>query len=149
METIDIKTVSWQADRSALEDVRVIVFVQEQQVPVDIEMDDRDALCIHVLARDKRGPVGTGRIDIEKHGKIGRVAVLPEYREQGMGKALMVALEAIAQQAGLAQVWVNAQVSAQGFYEKQGYLAEGETFLEADIVHCRMTKALGKHLQNS
>jgi predicted GNAT family N-acyltransferase len=149
MQTIDIKTASWQADHLVLEKVRVVVFVQEQNVPVDIEMDDRDAFCVHVLARHRRRPVGTGRIDIEKHGKIGRVAVLPEYRAQGMGKALMVALEAIAEQAGLMQVWVNAQVSAQGFYEKQGYAAEGETFLEADIVHCRMIKPLGKHLQNS
>ena len=149
MESIDIKTASWQADRLALEAVRVVVFVQEQNVPVDLEMDDRDALCTHVLARHKRRPVGTGRIDIEKHGKIGRVAVLPDYRGQGLGKALMVALEAMAQQAGLAQVRVNAQVSARGFYEKQGYVAEGETFLEAEIVHVRMIKPLGKHLQNS
>ncbi len=98
MQTIDIKTASWQADHLVLEKVRVVVFVQEQNVPVDIEMDDRDAFCVHVLARHRRRPVGTGRIDIEKHGKIGRVAVLPEYRAQGMGKALMVALEAIADQ---------------------------------------------------
>ena len=149
MPTFDINTVSWQADRQALEAVRVMVFVEEQRVPVDIEMDDRDAHCTHVLARHKGKPVGTGRVDIEKHGKIGRVAVLPQYRGQGMGRVLMVALEAIAQQAGLSQVWVNAQVSAQGFYEKQGYVAEGETFLEADIPHLRMTKALGKHLQNT
>ncbi len=149
VQSIDIETVSWPRARAALEDVRVIVFVQEQRVPMEVEMDDRDAQCIHVLARDKCRPGGTGRIDIAKQGKIGRVAVLPGYRGQGMGQALMVALETVAQQAGLARVWVNAQVSAQGFYEKQGYVAEGETFLEADIVHCRMTKALGKHLQNA
>ncbi len=149
MKSIDIQKVLWQDDQVALEAVRVVVFVQEQHVPVDIEMDDRDALCMHVLARHKRRPVGTGRIDIEKQGKIGRVAVLPEYRGRGMGKALMVALEAMAQRAGLGRVWVHAQVSAQGFYERQGYVAQGETFLEADIVHCRMTKPLGKHLQNA
>ena len=142
MASIDIKTVSWQERKSDLECVRVIVFVQEQNVPVDLEMDDRDALCLHVLACVDQRPVGTGRVDIEKHGKIGRVAVLPQYRGQGIGKALMVALEAMAKEAGLTEVWLNAQISAQSFYQNQGYMACGDTFLEADIVHCRMTKTL-------
>ena len=66
MESIDIKTVSWQEEQSALKDVRVAVFVQEQNVPVDIEMDDRDDQCVHVLAQHNISlPVGTGRIDLQ------------------------------------------------------------------------------------
>ncbi len=141
-QSIDIKTVSWQEGQAALEDVRMIVFVQEQNVAVDIEMDDRDAFCLHILAEDKRKPIGTGRIDIEKQGKIGRVAVLSEYRGQGIGKALMHALETLARQAGLSAVWLNAQISAQSFYEQLGYVTAGEQFLEAGIVHSRMTKRL-------
>ncbi|NQV32796.1 MAG: GNAT family N-acetyltransferase [Phycisphaeraceae bacterium] len=125
-----------------MKDVRVTVFVQEQNVPVDLEMDDRDEHCVHVLARQNREPVGTGRIDIQHQGKIGRLAVLQPYRHLGIGRAMMTALEAIAQQAGLTHVWLNAQISAQSFYQKQGYVGTGDTFLEADIVHCRMVKTL-------
>ena len=142
MEAMNVKTVSWQEEQSALKDVRVAVFVQEQNVPVDIEMDDRDDQCVHVLAQHNNLPVGTGRIDLQYDGKIGRVAVLKAYRGQGIGVALMSALEAIARQAGLTHVWINAQISALSFYQKQGYVASGDTFLEADIVHCRMTKSL-------
>jgi predicted GNAT family N-acyltransferase len=142
MESIDIKTASWHEGRSALKDVRVTVFVQEQNVPVDIEMDDRDGQCVHVLAQHNNLPVGTGRIDIQYQGKIGRLAVLQPYRGQGIGLAMMSALEAIAQKAGLTHVWLNAQISAMPFYQKQGYVASGDTFLEADIVHCRMAKTL-------
>jgi len=141
-QSLDIKTVFWQEGQSALEDVRTIVFVQEQNVPLDIEMDDRDAFCLHVLAEDKRTPIGTGRIDIEKQGKIGRVAVLPEYRGQGIGKSIMDALETMARKANLSAIWLNAQISAQSFYEQLGYVTSGEEFLEAGIVHCRMTKTL-------
>ena len=126
-----------------MKDVRVAVFVQEQNVPVDIEMDDRDDQCVHVLAQHNISlPVGTGRIDLQYDGKIGRVVVLKAYRGRGIGVALMSALETIAQQAGLTHVWINAQISAQSFYQKQGYVASGDTFLEADIVHCRMSKRL-------
>ena len=68
--------------------------------------------------------------------------MLKAYRGRGIGVALMSALETIAQQAGLTHVWINAQISAQSFYQKQGYVASGDTFLEADIVHCRMSKRL-------
>ncbi len=142
MESIDIKTASWHEERSALKDVRVAVFVQEQNVPVEIEMDDRDGQCVHILAKHNSLHVGTGRIDIQYQGKIGRLAVLKPYRGQGIGLAMMSALEAIAQKAGLTHVWLNAQISAQSFYQKQGYVASGDTFLEADIVHCRMEKSL-------
>lgn len=142
MEDIDIKTVSWQESRRELEAVRVTVFVEEQNVPVDLEMDDRDALCAHVLAQQDGKPVGTGRIDLEHQGKIGRVAVLDTYRGRGIGKAMMSVLEGAARDAGLTTVWLNAQISAQSFYEALGYVASGDPFLEADIVHFRMQKTL-------
>ena len=141
-QSLDIQSVSWQEGQSDLEAVRIVVFVKEQHVPQDIEMDDRDAFCLHVLAKDKAKPIGTGRIDIEKHGKIGRVAVLKERRGQGIGKAIMEALETMARRAHLSTVWLNAQTCAQSFYERQDYVPSGDTFLEADIPHCRMEKTL-------
>ena len=142
MEEIDIKTVSWQESRLELEAVRVTVFVEEQNVPVDLEMDDRDALCVHALVQENDRPVGAGRIDLLHQGKVGRVAVLRTCRGRGIGKAMMSVLEATARQAGLAQVWLNAQISAQSFYESLGYETSGDPFLEADILHCRMQKTL-------
>jgi len=141
-QSLEIQPVSWQEGQPDLEAVRIDVFVMEQHVPQDIEMDDRDASCLHVLAKDKTQPIGTGRIDIEKQGKIGRVAVLQEYRGQGVGKAIMDSLETMARKAHLSTVWLNAQISAQPFYEHQGYVPSGDTFLEANIPHCRMEKKL-------
>ena len=61
--------------------VRIEVFVDEQKVPIELEQDDRDTFCLHVLAIIDDQPIGTGRIDIEKGGKIGRIAVLSEFPE--------------------------------------------------------------------
>jgi len=71
-----IITSTYDKQEEPIRSVRYAVFIEEQSVPSEMEFDDRDAVCIHVLAIDKNIPIGTGRIDIEKSGKIGRVAVL-------------------------------------------------------------------------
>ena len=82
---------SWQDDSDALSSVRRIVFIEEQQVPEALELDELDPVCHHVLVADADNkPVATGRIDSD--GRIGRMAVLKEYRGQGIGSALLVAL---------------------------------------------------------
>ena len=140
---IRIRRADFRDDHDALRSVRFAVFVDEQNVPAEIEIDDRDAECIHVLALDEHGvPVGTGRIDLEEGGKVGRVAVLASYRGAGIGAALMEALHEVARNNALASVWCNAQVSAVPFYESLGYSATGETFVEADIDHVRMHRVL-------
>jgi predicted GNAT family N-acyltransferase len=140
---IRIRRADFHEDHDALRAVRFAVFVDEQNVPAEIEIDDRDPVCAHVLALDERDmPVGTGRIDLEKRGKIGRVAVLASYRRAGIGAALMEALHEVARYNALASVWCNAQVSAVPFYESLGYRAVGETFVEADIDHVRMHRVL-------
>jgi predicted GNAT family N-acyltransferase len=143
---LNISTIIRQTDyleRSAeIRAIRFAVFVDEQNVPPDIEMDDRDARCIHLLAFIDERPIGTARIDLEHAGKIGRLAVLANYRRQGIGRALMERCHDIAQESGLAKVWCNAQVAAVPFYESIGYTVEGEEFAEAGISHLKMTKAL-------
>lgn len=125
---------------SAIRAVRFAVFVDEQHVPPELEMDARDAECIHVLALDASGrPIATGRLDPGLGGKIGRMAVLAADRGRGLGRAVLEVLHACARERGLRSVWCHAQVSAQPFYEGAGYRAQGETFLEADIPHVRMT----------
>lgn len=138
-----IRRADFAADHAAIRQVRFAVFVDEQNVPADIEIDDRDPHCVHVLAFDDESrPVGTGRIDLESSGKIGRVAVLDSARRRGIGTGLMDLLQRIAQQRHLAAVWCNAQVSALPFYAQLGYHVTSGRFYEAGIEHVRMEREL-------
>ena len=139
---LQVFKVSWSQEAATLERIRTEVFIKEQGVPRDIEMDDRDAHCIHILALINETAVGTGRIDLAKEGKVGRVAVLPEYRHQGIGTTIMQGLETIARETNLSQVWLNAQRKAIGFYQGLHYTQVGPEFVEAGIPHCKMVKDL-------
>jgi predicted GNAT family N-acyltransferase len=138
----EVRAVAWSVARPALMSVRTKVFVEEQGVPAALEEDDRDPGCLHLLASRNGVPVGTARLDIVQGGKLGRVAVLPEHRGHGVGKAMMLALHAIAPTHGLQELWCHAQLSAVPFYERLGYRREGKEFLEAGIEHlvlrCRL-----------
>jgi predicted GNAT family N-acyltransferase len=129
-------------DYASIRHVRFAVFVDEQHVPEDLELDERDPVCIHLLAMADAAPVGTGRIDLKAAGKIGRVAVLATHRALGVGTALMERLHDIAAEGGLASVWCNAQVSAVAFYRRLGYRVTSEPFDEAGIEHVRMERQL-------
>jgi predicted GNAT family N-acyltransferase len=138
-----VRLADYVADQAAIRRIRFAVFVDEQHVPADLEMDDRDRHCVHVIAHDDAGrAVGTGRIDVEAGGKIGRVAVLGDARGTGVGTALMQELHAIAKRASLASVWCNAQQSAAAFYTRLGYRVTSEPFFEAGIEHVRMCSEL-------
>ncbi len=128
--------------RAEIRLVRDEVFINEQGISVGLEEDGRDELCLHVLVLHGRAPIGTGRIDPEKYGKMGRVAVLAPHRRQGIGTLIMDELERIAAQEGLERVWFHAQDSAVEFYEKRGYRSTGSPFKEAGIGHIRMEKNL-------
>jgi predicted GNAT family N-acyltransferase len=137
-----IRIADYAADESTLRTIRFAVFVDEQGVPPDIEMDERDACCVHLLAFLDGEPVATARIDLEQAGKIGRLAVRAHCRRQGIGRALMARCHEIARANGLDSVWCNAQVAAVAFYESLGYRGAGALFDEAGIEHRRMTKTL-------
>ncbi len=142
--TIDVIITNYQDHQAELSLIRKAVFVVEQKVPQEIEYDDRDALCQHVLIRVDGRPAATGRIDIEKQGKVGRVAVLSSLRQHNLGRQVMDALEQIARDAELPKIWFHAQTSAVGFYQKLGYKIIGSEFLEAGIVHQKMEKNIVK-----
>lgn len=130
-------------------DIRAIrdeVFVIEQHVSPELEIDDRDSICPHAVAYLREGkPVGCGRLDLEKSGKIGRVAVLAEYRRGGAGTAIMACLEEHALlHSELTSVWCHAQLQAVPFYLRLGYQVCGEEFEEAGIAHVRMQKSLAR-----
>lgn len=139
----EIRAADFTADFALIRSVRYAVFVDEQRVPEEIELDERDPLCSHFLALERDVAVGTARIDLER-GKIGRLAVLADHRRRGIGRALMKACHDLARASALDRVWCHAQVAAVPFYERLGYRVSGETFDEAGIEHVRMIRLVRK-----
>lgn len=136
-----IEPADYATDLADLRAVRETVFILEQKVPEEEEWDDLDPRCHHVLARDEAGrPVGTGRLTPEH--KIGRMAVLREWRDKGVGSALLVALVDKARSLGWTEVRLNAQVSALDFYARHGFEPYGPRFMEAGIEHQAMRRAI-------
>lgn len=136
-----VEPADYQADFRDLRAVREPVFVVEQNVPLELEWDELDPRCHHVIARDGQNqPIGTGRLTPEH--TIGRMAVLREWRGKGVGEALLLALVDKARTLGWPEVSLHAQVSAIGFYEKFGFSAFGEEYEEAGIAHRSMRLAL-------
>ncbi|WP_343233410.1 GNAT family N-acetyltransferase [Streptomonospora sp. PA3] len=141
MLTIDL--AKSPEDRAAVFTIRGAVFVAEQRVPIAEEPDSRDADADHLLARIDGVPAGTGRLVAEGElGVLGRLAVLPEARGTGAGAALVRAIEERARELGLAEIELHAQTHALGFYERLGYTARGEEYLDAGIPHRDMRKPL-------
>lgn len=138
----NIKIAAWdelQADAAA---IRMEVFVVEQKVPAELEMDEMDPVCVHAVAYDDAGtPVATGRLLPDGH--IGRMAVRKSGRGQGVGGAVLQALMATARQRGDREVMLNAQTHAATFYGSHGFAQEGEEFMDAGIPHIHMRAALG------
>ncbi|WP_426702846.1 GNAT family N-acetyltransferase [Rhodanobacter sp. Col0626] len=143
LQNFHVETADWSREdqRAALLDLRDTVFIQEQGVPEQRERDGLDVDCRHVLARDDTGqPIGCGRLT--PNHKIGRMAVLQEWRGQGVGVALLRELVALARALGWPGVALDAQVSAIGFYEREGFLAHGEEFEDAGLAHRAMHLSL-------
>ncbi|MGH8746519.1 MAG: GNAT family N-acetyltransferase [Burkholderiales bacterium] len=125
------------------------MFVAEQGVPAELELDRHDPQCVHALARDETGrAVGTGRLlPGEAHGArivahVGRMAVLKEWRGRGVGGVLLARLIEAARERGDTEVVLFAQTHAQRFYRAHGFLEEGGEFFEAGIPHRKMRRML-------
>jgi predicted GNAT family N-acyltransferase len=141
MQDIELFVTTWGVDRPLLQQVRRAVFIVEQQVSEEDEWDADDRVSAHVLAVRNREPVGTGRLT--PGGKIGRLAVISEYRGRGLGARIARMLLQEALHRGLFDVYLHAQVQALPFYEKLGFAAVGEVFEEAGISHRKMHRTLG------
>jgi predicted GNAT family N-acyltransferase len=140
---MNIVVADFERDIDAIRGVRFAVFVDEQQIPRELEMDDRDVACVHWLALDEGGrAIGTVRFDAGSSGKVGRLAVLRSERGRGVGRELMERLHEHARSQGLAQVWCHAQSSAAPFYVRLGYRISSVPFEEAGIEHVRMERTL-------
>ena len=139
---VEIRIVDWVRYSEALSSLRHTVFVEEQGVPVELELDGEDSSAWHAAAFSDDGRlVGTGRM--LRSGKIGRMAVSQSMRRQGIGRALLDALVAEAKRLKLEEVSLGAQLPAVPFYERAGFEAYGDVFLDAGIDHKMMRLVLG------
>ena len=133
----EIHVADWQESRSVILSIRRTVFIREQRVPEELEWDGLDPACLHLVAWNRRGePIGTARM--QPDGRIGRMAVLNDWRGHGVGRALLSRLLDEASAKGLSRVCLAAQTYALGFYQKQGFQVVGESFLDAGIPHRMM-----------
>lgn len=134
------KVIDYDRGKPLIHQVRTEVFVHEQNVPADLEIDHLDGISQHVLATYEGHPVGTGRLTPQ--GRIGRVAVSRPLRRQGVGQQIMEQLLELAQRNHHREVVLSAQHHAIAFYEKLGFECEGEAYLEVGIWHVKMRKHL-------
>jgi predicted GNAT family N-acyltransferase len=136
-----VRILPWSDARTEAQRIREAVFVAEQGVSREIELDDWDERCEHALAYDGYGrAIGTGRLLPDGH--IGRMAVLRESRGQGVGGRVLEALIECARERGMRCVALNAQTHAAPFYARYGFIVAGETFMEAGIPHVAMERSL-------
>ena len=140
MKNILSITTNYKANHKKICEVRFKVFVDEQNVPEELEIDGFDDNAIHALILLDDKAIGTGRILSDGH--IGRVAVLKEYRGQGVGKLIMKMLIEWAQDNYLQSLWLSSQWHARGFYIDLNFTCTGEKFEEAGIDHIKMTRKL-------
>ena len=139
----NIRTVETDADLQAALTLRFTVFVDEQGVPRELEHDAADADAAHVIAELDGAVIGTGRlVEVDGDALLGRIAVLPAHRRQGVASLLIAALEREAQRRGFNEVSLHAQTYVQELYAKNGYAVAGAPFVEAGIDHVSMIKSL-------
>ena len=154
MASVVIAPVEDERARAAAYALRLDVFVHEQQVPPDLELDELDDDADHVLALVDGQAVATGRLVVEEPGyagadpglgpvaHLGRICVRADQRGIGLGAAIVRALEERATARGLRVASLGAQTQALGFYEGLGYVAHGPEFDDAGIPHRHMTRRL-------
>jgi len=136
-----VELMPWEQAQPIAAPIRFAIFVDEQNVPAGIELDDMDEKSLHAIAFDEAGKaIGTGRLLPE--GRIGRMAVVKEWRRRGVGAELLEALIAEARRRGLPEVTLSAQLQAAEFYRAHGFVAEGKVYEEAGILHQAMRRSL-------
>ena len=144
MAEIVVKFVETESELEGAINVRMRVFVVEQQIPVAEEIDDADATATHAIALYQGQIVGTGRLLYRDDGmaQIGRMAVDRQFRRQGVGGRILAFLEDEARAQGIGSCLLHAQEYVKAFYAGSGYVERGDLFLEADIPHIEMRKEL-------
>ena len=136
-----VSLVSWHDGEPLLKSIREAVFIREQRVPAELEWDGLDESARHALALSHQGDaIGCGRMFADGH--IGRIAVLPQWRKQKVGTAIMEALLDYARAHDYKRVDVDAQTHALPFYRSFGFAEQGKEFMDAGLPHIKMTLKL-------
>ena len=135
-----VERVAYQTHAKEIVAIRTEVFIQEQKVPEALEMDGLDLDAVHVLAFDGDGIIGTGRILPDGH--IGRIAVKRRYRGRGTGRMITQKLLDIARDLDLPEVCLSSQCHAREFYQKMGFIEQGDRYEEAGIDHVKMIRKI-------
>jgi predicted GNAT family N-acyltransferase len=140
---IEVREVQDAEERRAAFALREAVFVDEQGVPPELEIDEHDDDALHLVALDGSRIVGACRlVDAGDRAKFGRLVVAPDARGRGIGSALLGEAERRARALGRPRMTLTAQTAAMGLYEQAGYTPLGAVFLDAGIEHVTMEKAL-------
>ncbi len=138
-----VRQADWVGDQAPIAAIRQQVFIDEQHVPVELEWDGLDDTALHLLAMAEDGSaIGCARILSD--GSIGRMAVLPAWRKQGVGRALLQAAIELCRQNGWFDIHVSAQSHALAFYEQAGFHGIGDEYMDAGIPH----QAMKLHISN-
>lgn len=137
---IELLLLNWPQAKPLSAPIRQTVFIEEQHVPASEEWDDEDHTALHIIAIRDGQALATARLT--KAGKIGRMAVLKQHRQQGIASMMLLRLIETAKQQGHQHLKLWSQTYAQGIYQKQGFTPHGEEFLDAGIPHIEMTLEL-------
>ena len=137
---LKVEIAKWIDDHTQLKNIREKVFIQEQKVTPELEWDGMDEKAIHFLVFNDKAAIGCARaIVIKDHMQLGRMAVLKEYRGQGIGGALIEKAMTIAKLNQLSAIYISAQCHAIDFYKKFGFEVKSDIYLDAEIPHRDMT----------
>ncbi len=143
MDSVTIKRVETEEDMEAAVGIRFRVFVNEQSVPPEIELDEYDVVATHAIALLDGQAIGTGRMILtEGSARIGRMAVDRSHRRGGVGGLILRFLEDEAREEGATEYILHAQEYVKSFYASHGYEEHGDTFMEAGIPHVEMRKGV-------
>jgi predicted GNAT family N-acyltransferase len=137
---LTIELLPWEQARAHAAPIRFAVFVEEQGVPLAIELDEMDAKSLHAVAFENGFPVGTGRLLPDGH--VGRMAVREASRGRGIGGRILGKLMDAARARGDREVVLSAQVHATAFYRAHGFVEQGAEYMDAGIPHVDMRRAL-------
>ena len=130
--------IAKESDIERVYALRNEVFVIEQNVPPEIEIDEEDKHATHIIAEENGVAVGCARVIFEDGGHIGRLAVKKSERGKEIGREICLYIIDYCRENGYDRVWLNSQLHAVGFYEKLSFVKRGETFFEAGIEHVKM-----------
>jgi len=144
---MEISFVRWDDAHTDLRFIRRKVFIDEQQVPESLEWDEDDKIAVHLLGKEKGRPVACARLTSD--GKLGRLAVLKEYRKHGWGSKLIRLAERFLHSKKINKIYLHSQANSYYFYFQHGFRPTKEMIWDANIPHVRMQKIIGRSNPNS